>query len=1059
MSTARPRLRLIAALVLAAGALPLHAPAVEAQFGRNKVQYENFDFRILRTEHFDVYYYPEGEEAARDAAVMAERWYARLSRVLDHEFEQRQPLILYASHPHFQQTGTTHGAISDGTQAFAEPFKQRIVMPLFTSYQETDHVLGHELVHAFQYDISGFGRAGAGIEQAARRFNLPLFFTEGMAEYLTIGPVDPHTAMWLRNAALTGRIPTLEQLTYDPSFFPYRWGQAFWAYVGGRWGDATIGHILKQVGQGVPYPDAFHRILNVSLEEIVDDWTTAIRRTYLPLVADRREAREQARPLITRRTEGGRINIGPVLSPDGRRIAFLSELNFLDVELYVADAETGEVLRRLVRGAAFDPHFASLRFINSAGTWSPDGARFAFSALRDGRDVLVLLDVERARIVREIAIPGVSEISNPTWSPDGRTIVVSGQRGGMSDLHAVDVHTGRSTQLTADRYADLQPAFSPDGRTVAFVTDRGVADFTSFTFGPMRLALMDLETREIRTIPSIGEGKHINPQWSPDGSALFFISDHAGISNVYRLELASGTATQVTNLFSGVSGFTGMSPALSTAARADRLAFTAYEREGFDIYTLDGAERLAGVAPEPLQVAAAGPLTVPLPALLPPIPRPEEAMYNRVLLALEDEETGLPTLAAREAWEVVPYRPRLSLDYLGQPAVGASAGTGPFGRGGLYGGVSGIFSDMLGYHNVFATVQAQGQIDEIGYSALYLNQRHRWRWGVASQRIPYLFGGYAEGMTADRSEYLAQQILFRVFDTSLTGVAHYPFSRVQRAEISGGARRIAFDNIIREAVYVPVRNDDTIVGFHGPTDYRQRKVKGEAYNLAEGTAALVYDASLMGYTAPFAGRRYRLDVSPTVGSLQFTTATADFRQYVYLRPLTLAVRGMHVGRYGRDEHRVGSIYLGWPFLIRGYDRSDVAKGCSETLPQGGRDCLLYFDELKGSRVAVANAELRFPITGPAIVGSLGFPPIDGFVFGDAGMAWGRVEHAPNLVVETTPTFRRGVQDGLVDRGFVTSAGVGARVNLFGYVILEGVFVNAFERERGWHWQLALQPGF
>jgi Tol biopolymer transport system component len=1063
MSAVPSRLCSAALLAAAAAWSVLAAVPAEAQyFGRNKVQYESFDFRILRTTHFDVYYYPEEEQAVRDAAVMVERWYARLSRILDHEFDQRQPLILCASHPHFQQTSTYGGDISEGTGGFTEVFKQRIVMPLSASYQETDHVLGHELVHAFQYDISGFGRAGGGLESAAQRFQVPGFFVEGMAEYLSVGPVDPHTAMWMRDAALTGRIPTLDQLTYDPSFFPYRWGQAFWAYVGGRWGDVTIGQILKQVGQGVPYPDAFQRILNASLEQIVDDWSESIRQTYLPLVAEYREASEAARPLVTRRGEGGRVNVAPALSPDGRRLAFISELSNLDIELYVADAETGEVIRRLVRGTSFDPHFASLRFINSAGTWSPDGRQFAFSALRQGRDVLVVLDVDRARIVREHSIPGVSELTNPTWSSDGRTIVVSGLRGGVSDLYAIDAQNGRSTQLTNDRFADLQPAFSPDGRTVAFVTDRGVTDFGSFTFGDVRLALMDLATREIRTLPPLGGGKNINPQWSADGSALFFVSDRTGISNIYRLELASGEVAQVTDLFTGVSGYTAMSPALSSAASVDRLAFAAYEREGFNIYSLSGPEELAGTPPAPVQLVSSGGGPVPLPALLPPAPRQEEPPYNRVLLALNDFQAGLPDPELQAGWRVVPYRPRLSLDYLGQPSVGASASTGPFNRGGLYGGVNGIFSDMLGYHNLYATVQAQGQIDEIGYSVLYVNRRHRWNWGVASQRIPYLYGLYGQTLSADRSEFLEQWVTLRYFDTSLTGLAQYPFSRVRRAEVSGGVRRIASDQIIRERVYGTVfdENDSTrLVGVRGPLGFRERRVAGESFNLAEGAAALVYDASVGGYTGPFAGRRYRMEVAPTVGSLQFTTGTADFRQYVYLRPVTLALRGMHVGRYGRDEHRVGAIYLGWPFLIRGYDRGSLARSCDDSLPLGGRDCDLYFRDLIGSRVAVANAELRVPLIRPMVVrGTLGLPPVDGFAFLDAGLAWGRVQDNRGQIVESTPVFRRGVQEGS-DRGYVTSGGFGARVNVFGYFVLEGAYVNAFDRDRGWHWQFAMQPGF
>src|SRR5690606_5694692 len=225
---------------------------------------------------------------------------------------------------------------------------------------------------------------------------------------------------------------------------PYRWGQALWAYVGGRWGDVAIGQILKLTGQGVPYPEAFQRILNIGLEELSGDWHAAIRRAYLPLLAERPEAREVARPLITQDREGGRLNVGPAVSPAGRWVAFLSELDFLDVELFLATAETGEVVRRLQKGTAFDPHFGSLRYINSAGTFSPDSRQFAFAALREGRDVLVILDVDRGNRVREIPVEGVGEILNPAWSPDGRTIAFTGLAGGIADLYLLDLESSQA---------------------------------------------------------------------------------------------------------------------------------------------------------------------------------------------------------------------------------------------------------------------------------------------------------------------------------------------------------------------------------------------------------------------------------------------------------------------------------------------------------------------------------------------------------------------------------------------------------------------------------------
>ena len=81
--------------------LTLHAQ----YFGQNKVRYENFKFEVLKTDHFDVYFYPTERAAAEQAGRMAERWYARHAKILDHELNGRQPLILYGSHPEFEETG------------------------------------------------------------------------------------------------------------------------------------------------------------------------------------------------------------------------------------------------------------------------------------------------------------------------------------------------------------------------------------------------------------------------------------------------------------------------------------------------------------------------------------------------------------------------------------------------------------------------------------------------------------------------------------------------------------------------------------------------------------------------------------------------------------------------------------------------------------------------------------------------------------------------------------------------------------------------------------------
>ncbi|MDB4947539.1 MAG: peptidase [Gemmatimonadetes bacterium] len=1051
--------------VLGLGLLGLAAApsALHGQyFGQNQVQYQTFDFRVLKTPHFDVYYYPEEEVASRDAARMAERWYARLSRVLDYELEHKQPLILYASHPHAEQTTVIQGGLGEGTEGVTEVFKQRIVIPHQSSYQETDHVVGHELVHAFQYDVSGLGRAGGGLEAASARFQVPLWFVEGMAEYLSIGPVDPNTSMWLRDAALTGDVPTVEQMTRDSRYFPYRWGQAFWSYVGGRWGDAAIGQILKQAGQGVPYPEAFQRILNTSLDEISLDWQTSIRRTYLPLLTTEKEAREVATPLITQKRKGGRYNVSPSLSPDGTRLAFLSSLSNFDVQLYLANAQTGEVIRTLVKGTAFDPHYSSLNFISSSGTWSPDAARFAFSARRGASDVLVVIDTRTGRKEREYRLREVSEITNPAWSPDGRTLMFSGKKGGITDLYALDLASGASRQVTNDKYADMQPEYSPDGSTIAFVTDRGPGtDLAALRYGGYQVALMDVATGAIRMAPGMAGPKNINPVWTRDGRGLYFVSNRTGIPNLYRVNLASGEVFKLTDLFSGVSGITDLSPVITSARTTDRVLITAFEKNGYNIYSITDPVRLAGRPAPPAQLASWD-VSPPIAAVLPPSPRPTEPAFNRVLALVRNQDIGLATAQQASGWITEAYRPRLGLDYLGQPQLGVSTGSGYYGSGGLYGGISGIFSDILGRHTIYGTIQAQGSIDEIGFSTVYINQRQRWNYGVAVQRVPYIAGvAYTREVNA-AGEFLDQQRIYRIFDNRVGGIAQYPFSRVQRLEFSGGLRHIGQDQRIQEYVYATQPDADgnpQVVG--GPFDYRERKESGKSYNLAEASAALIYDNSLSGYTSPFAGQRYHFEIAPTVGTGRFVEATADYRRYQFIRPVTLAFRALHFGRYGRDERLFGDQFLGYSYFMRGYDYNSVSNGCNTELQGGsstGADCSLL-NALFGSRIGVTNVELRVPLLA-RLIGQSGLSPLEGVVFYDAGVAWGKTTDSFGQEITTSPVLKRGLQSSLADRGILTSAGVGARLNLFGYAVVEADYVKAFERgDNKPRWQFSFQPGF
>src|SRR3989454_6821345 len=290
-------MRRIAAAV-AALALAGAAPTAAQYFGQNKVQYRSFDFQIIQTDHFEIYYYAAERAAALDAARMAERWYARLSRVLHHEFQGRKPIILYASQSDFQQTNAISGDIGEGTGVFTEFFKQRMVLPFTGSSAELEHVIGHEMVHQFQYDVFSRGRIGAGV-QTLINVNPPLWFMEGMAEYLSVGPIDPHTAMWLRDAALEGHLPTTRQLNYD-EVFPYYFGHAIWAYIGEKWGDEAIGEILQaSISSGIE--GSLKRALGISQDDLFNEWRDAVQTTDLPQLAQPFKTRRLPQPALTKK--------------------------------------------------------------------------------------------------------------------------------------------------------------------------------------------------------------------------------------------------------------------------------------------------------------------------------------------------------------------------------------------------------------------------------------------------------------------------------------------------------------------------------------------------------------------------------------------------------------------------------------------------------------------------------------------------------------------------------------------------------------------------------------
>lgn len=1005
------------------------APPLQAQyFGRNKVQYESFDFRVLKTEHFDIYFYPREEAAAAHAARMSERWYARLSSILDHELSGRQPLILYASAPEFQQTNAVGGTLGEGTAGVTESLRRRIVLPTGGTLGDLDHVIGHELVHAFQYDITGNGRpTSLGALPAASQ--LPLWFIEGMAEYLSIGSLAPQTAMWMRGAlADSGRdtLPSFSQLE-DPRYFPYRYGHAFLAWIAGHRGDQVIGQLLRGAGRRRDVAAAISGVLNTSPDTLVARWHAETHAAYDPLKANTQPPGTLGRALVVAKGNEGRYNVAPSVSPDGNLMMFLSDRGLFSIDLFLADARTGEVRRQITK-TALDPHYQSLQFIQSAGSWSPDGNRFVFAGISRGDPVLSVYDVKRGKTERDIALSSLEEVFNPSWSPDGKRIAFAGLSGGLSDLFVYDLETNQMTRLTNDAFADLQPVWSPDGRTIAFATDRFTTDLALLRVGHYAIGLIDVASSQVRRLPGFGGARHISPQWSADGASLFFVADPDGISNVFRLELAGGSLSQVTDLYTGVSGITETSPALSVAQQAGRLVYSVFGANGYELYAVDAPEVLAG---RPFVADTAENRAVTLP--------PAQRRNSLLADLLNNPELGLPS---ETEFAVQPYRSGVSLTYVGRPSL--IAGSNQFGTF-VGGGAALYFSDILGNHNLVTALQVNGGLKDVTAQVGYQNLGRRLNWGGVVQQVPYLTGGFAQGVgeVDGQPAFIEQQLLLRQTNRDVAGLVSYPFSEVQRVEVQAGYSNISFDRELRTRGFSLTTGEEIL-------DQNEDLPAPSSLNLGVASAALVYDNSFFGATSPILGQRYRLEVSPTVGSLRYVGILGDYRRYFMpARPFTFATRLLHYGRYARDgeDPRLQPLFLGQAGLVRGYRYGSFNASECVPAPDDSSSCPV-FDQLLGSRIVVGNAELRFPLFGALGIGSgyYGVFPIEFIAFGDAGLAWDNA-NKPSV-------FGSGVRDP------VFSAGAGLRINLLGFVVAEIVLVRPFDRPgKGWIWQFELQPGF
>ena len=406
-------------------------------------------------------------------------------------------------------------------------------------------MLGHELVHAFQFDMTGGGGAtsSSNIPNAVR---LPLWFIEGMAEYLSVGPVDPHTAMWMRDAARREQAAAPSDQLDDPDYFPYRYGQALWSYVAGRWGDEVV---ARRPAGGVRGSADAERILEavtgLDHKELSKQWHEAVRDAYRPVFEAKRDAAHLRAGWSSRRRTRGELNVAPALSPDGSQARLpLGEGPLLDRPVPGRRRAPGSVRRKLDRdrgrSALREPAVHQLR--RRLGRRRAGASCSA--AIRKGQAGARPSSIPRAG-AREREIPFAragrdlrSQLRRRTGSQVVFSAIVGRPHRPLRLRPRGEARCGGSPTTPS-------PTCSRPGRRtaarIAFVTDRFSSRLDDLTAGNYRLAAMDpalgrhppaaqLRGRQEHR-PRVVRGRRAACSSSPTAT---------GSRNVYRLDVASG---------------------------------------------------------------------------------------------------------------------------------------------------------------------------------------------------------------------------------------------------------------------------------------------------------------------------------------------------------------------------------------------------------------------------------------------------------------------------------------------------------------------------------------
>ncbi|MFK7846453.1 MAG: BamA/TamA family outer membrane protein [Rhodothermales bacterium] len=943
-------------------------------FGRNKIQYEDFDWQVLKTEHFDIHYYPEMKELAEHGAFFAEEVYKELENKFNYSLNHRVPIIFYSSNLHFKQTNTFPGFIPDGVGGFFEFLKGRVVIPANGEITRFKRVIRHELVHVFTF-LKSFRTLKEYRIPLTQR--IPLWFTEGLAEYWS-GEPDYQHEMVLRDALFSNYFVPLESMfMIRGTFQMYKQGEAICRFISEEYGEEKILRIIDNIWKHKDFKKVMELTLHQDFDEIAAAWDVWVKSQYYPVLEEAVPPALASTPIAVRgfsskpsyyEKEDGSRNVYYI----GNRTGYTNLYHRTLDSLYRPISKEHAIIK-----GERDTRFESFHFFESRISISNDG-RLAFVTKSGENNSIHIYDLEGDYLQGSFQFSDLMAIYSPTWSPDGERIAFSSiDRGGFSDLYIFTLESGVLEKLTDDIYDERDPAWSPDGNRIVFSSDRTGAGKD----GAYNLFLFDVKERSIHYVTH-GDHHDFSPHWSPDGNHVLFTSARKDSSGKYGaqdiwaidMDQSVGVPPVVATTFSPTNRYWDQPlttreakriTSITTAAfdpvwtKDDQVIFSSFERRSFSIRTLSGIDSLITAPKDIVQhdLASTG----------------SHWEYGKV----EDGDGATS----------IPYKRKYSLDIAqGQVSQNHILGT--------YGGALVSFSDLMSNDRWYVTLYNLGRSRQdfirsmnVAVNRVQFHKRANFNYGV------FRHGGERYDIT-DPDASTAFPYVFETMYGGNAGIS-YPISMFKRVElstsISTSHREIPHLGINRKAV------------------------------LLSNAVSVVHDNTLYGLNGPMAGWRANLTAAYTTdikySNVNYYTFMADFRNYLRIgNQVTFASRA--VGRMNRGrEARL--FILGGSWDLRGKRLYSVR----------GKNMWFTSHEL---RFPIMNyPSLLIPVLAP-----FGIASLRGALFFDAAHAWNDGYYDVNKVINVGETlgaaglgFRMNLFGGFVlryDLGYQYSNGFKTR---------------------------------